>query len=105
MEHAEKHRRVITTTEIRRNLNAVLQLVRKKREHAVIEKSGSPVAVLLSISEYEQLVRYKRLATFDKLTREIGVEFERSGVSEEELLKELKETKRQVVREKYARLA
>lgn len=89
---------------MRRNLNAVIQQIRKKREPAVIEQSGLPVAVLLSIAEYEQLLRYKRLAMFDTLTREIGKEFEREGVSEEELMAELKETKRQVVKEKYARL-
>lgn len=100
-----KRRLVITTTQVRRNLNSVLQQIQRKREPAVIEKSGLPVAVMLSVSEYENLLRYKKLATFDKLTREIGKEYEHSEVDEDELLRELNETKRQITREKYARIA
>lgn len=103
--HVFKQRLVITTTEVRRNLNSVIQEIRKKREHAVIEKSGSPIAVLLPIAEYEELLRYRRLAMFDKLTREIGEEFELQNVTEQELYSDLKETKRQVVKEQYARIS
>lgn len=99
------HKRIVTTTEVRRNLNAVIQQIRKRREPAIIEKSGSPVAVLLSVAEYEQLLRYKRLAMFDRLTREFGEQVERRGLSEDELMAELEDTKREVFREKYARLA
>lgn len=102
---AINHRRVFTTTQVRRNLNAVIQQIRRRREHAIIEKSGSPVAVLLSVAEYEQLLRYKRLAMFDRLTREFGEEVERRSLSEEELMAELEDTKREVFRENYARLA
>jgi prevent-host-death family protein len=96
--------RIITTTEMRRNFNAVVQRLRKRREHAIIESSGAPVAVLLPIAEYQQLLRYKRLAAFDRLTRELGQEVERCGLSEEELMAELEETKREVFREQYGQL-
>ena len=97
--------RAITTTEVRRNLNAVIERLRRRREHAIIEQSGAAVAVLLPIAEYRQLLRYKRLAMFDRLSREFGEEVERRGLSEDELMAELEETKREVFREKYARLA
>ncbi len=98
------HKRIVTTTQIRRNLNAVIQQIHRRREHAIIEKSGSPVAVLLSVAEYEQLLRYKRLAAFDRLTRELGEQVEPRGMSETESMAELEDTKHKVFREKYARL-
>ena len=100
-----RQRRVISTTEVRRNLTSVIQRIRKRKEHAIIEQSGSPVAVILSVAEYEQLLRYKRLALFDRMTREFGEAVERRGLSENVLMAELEETKREVVREKYARPA
>ena len=51
----------ITATEMRRDFRAVVRRLRKRREHAIIESKGAPVAVLLSVAEYEQLLRYKRL--------------------------------------------
>jgi len=96
--------RVITATEMRRNFSAVVQRLRKRREHAIIQSSGAPVAVLLPIAEYEELLRYKRLVVFDRFTREFGQEVERRGVSEDDLMAELEETKREVFREHYGRI-
>lgn len=95
--------RIITATEMRRNFSAVVQRLRKRREHAIIQSGGAPVAVLLSIPEYEQLLRYKRLMVFDKFTQEFGQEVERRGLSEEEMMKDLEEAKREVFQEQYGR--
>lgn len=103
--HRAKQKRVISTTEIRRNLSEVIERLHNRSEHAIIEKSGAPVAVLLSVPEYEQLLKYKRLAIFNRLTREIGEHVEQSGLSEQELMSELEETKQEVFKEKYAGLA
>ena len=94
-------RRVITATEIRRNFSAVIRRLRRRHEHAIIESSGDPIAVLLPVAEYEQLLRYKRLMIFDKSTRELGQEVERRGLSEEQVMAELEETKREVFQEQY----
>jgi prevent-host-death family protein len=96
--------RTITATEVRRNFGAVVRRLRQHHEHAIIQSSGTPIAVLLPLSEYEQLLRYKRLAVFDQITRELGQEVERRGLSEEELMSELEETKREVFLEQYGRL-
>ena len=96
--------RTITATEMRRDFNAVVRRLRRRREHAIIQSKGAPVAVLLSVAEYEQLLRYKRLMVFDKFTREFGREVERRGLSEEQLMAELEETKHEVFRERYAGL-
>ncbi len=98
------HQRIITATEMRRNFAAVVRRLRRRREHTIIQSSGTPVAVLLPIAEYEQLLRYKRLVVFDKFTRELGQEVERRGLTEEELMNELEETKREVFAEQYGRL-
>jgi prevent-host-death family protein len=96
--------RTITATEIRRNFAAIVRRLRKHREHAIIQSSGAPVAVLLSVAEYEQLLRYKRLAIFEQFTREFGREVEKRGLTEEQLMAELEETKREVFQERYGRL-
>jgi hypothetical protein len=59
--------------------------------------------VLLTTAEYEQLLRYKRLALFDEFTRELGKEIEKRGLTEEELMADLEETKREVFEERYGR--
>ena len=101
-------KRVVTTTEIRRNLSAVLQRLRRSHDHAIIQSSGAPVAVLLSMAEYERLVAHKRrresLAAFHDFARNLGKEVERRGLTEEELLADLEETKREVFEERYGRL-
>jgi prevent-host-death family protein len=104
MRQRRSDERVVTATEMRRNFSAVVQRLQKRREHAIIQRSGAPVAVLLPIAEYEELLRYKRLMMFDKFTREFGQEVERRGLSEDDLMAELEETKREVFQEQYGRL-
>ena len=99
--------RIVTTTEIRRNLKAVLQRLRRSRDHAIIQSSGEPVAVLLSMAEYERLVVLKRregLAAFHDFAQNLGKEVERRGLTEEELLADLEKTKQEVFEERYGRL-
>lgn len=97
--------RIVTATEMRRDFSVVVRRLNKRREHALIQSKGTSVAVLLSLAEYDDLLRYKRLMVFDKFTREFGVEIEKQGLSEEEVMAELEETKREVFRERYAKLA
>jgi prevent-host-death family protein len=95
--------RTITATEIRRNFNTIIEWLHQHHEHAIIQQSGTPVAVLLPIAEYEQFLRYKRRMIFDQFTRDLGQEVEERGLSEEELMNELEETKREVFLEQYGR--
>lgn len=93
-----------TATELRRNFTAIVQKIRRKREPAIIKSGGESVAVLLSMPEYERLLRYQKLDTFNKVARKIGRDVEKSGITEEQLLEELEETKREVFQEKYGNL-
>lgn len=52
--------RIITATELRRNFSAILRRLRQRREHTVIQSSGAPVAVILSMAEYERLTARRR---------------------------------------------
>jgi len=99
---------IISVTELRRNLTAIFRQLPKRREPTIIQSSGAPVAVILSMAEYEQLVTRKRrresLAAFHDFARNLGKEVERRGLTEEELLADLEKTKRKVFKERYGRL-
>lgn len=98
--------RIITSTEMRRNFGAIVRRLGKRREHAIIQSSGTPVAVLLSMAEYEQLVAHKRRkAAFHDFARNLGREVEERGLSEEEFMADLEQTKRQAFAEQYGRPA
>jgi len=93
--------RTITATEMRRNFSAVIRRMRRRHEHTIIQRSGESVAVLLPIAEYERLMKSERLAALDDLARNLGRQVERRGLTEDELMAELEESKRQVFKERY----
>jgi|SRR3970040_1184716 len=98
--------RTITVTEIRRNFSAVVRRLRKRHEHTVVQSGGVPVAVILPVAEYEQLMAYvRRKAAFHDFARNLGREVERRGISEEEFAADLEKTKREVFAEQYGRPA
>jgi len=98
--------RIITATEVRRNFGAIVRRLGKRHEHAIIQSGGTPVAVLLSMAEYEQLVtRKRRKAAFHDFARNLGQEVEKRDLSEEEFMTDLEQTKRQVFAAQYGRPA
>src|SRR5947209_15373172 len=94
---------VIKASEGHRGFGKLLKRVYRSNEHLIVERDGFPVAVLLSYEEYERLSRERATAAFDAFSRALGREIEQQGVTEEDLLGELEETKREVYREKYGR--
>jgi len=74
-----------------------------EKEIGQAHHTTSPAVTLLPTAEYEQLLRYKRLAIFNDFTRQFGQEVERRGLTEEELMAELEVTKREVFEEQYGR--
>ncbi len=104
--HLNGRQRVITVTELRRNFTAVVRRLRQRREHTIVQSSGAPVAIILSVAEYERLVARRRAkAAFDDFSRNFGREVERHGLTEEEFMTDLEETKREVFTEQYGRPA
>jgi prevent-host-death family protein len=96
--------RIISATELRRNFSAVLRRLRQRREHTIIKSSGTPVAVILSLEEYEQLIARRRAkAAFDDFSHNFGQAVEKRGLTEEEFMADLEKTKREVFTEQYGR--
>lgn len=94
--------RTITATQVRRNFGAIVERLRKRRERAIVESSGTPIAVLLPLAEYEQLVAHKRSqAALRDLTRRLGRDVNARGISEDDLMAGLEQTKRKVFSEQY----
>jgi prevent-host-death family protein len=55
-------------TEMHRQLGQVIRKVALSDEHFVVEKGGLPVAVMLSMSEYERLVKEWKRNHVEQLT-------------------------------------
>lgn len=92
---------VVRMTELHRQLGQVIRKVALSDEHFVVEKGGLPVAVLMSMAEYKRLVKDRRLKEFEQFARALGKEAERQGLTEEQLMAELEETKQKIYREMY----
>lgn len=98
--------RIITATELRRHFGTILRRLRQRHEHTVIQSGGAPVAVILSMAEYERLTARRRAkAAFYDLSRNFGQEVEKLGLTEEEFMADLEKTKRRVFTEQYGRPA
>ena len=93
----------ITASELQRTSGSVLKRVAVGKEHVVIERAGYPVAVILSYPEYETLMRERALAIHRDLVITLGQEAERQGLTEEQLMAELEDVKRQVYEETYGK--
>jgi len=59
--------------------------------------------VLMSYQEYERLRRARSLGAYERFSQRLGREIERQGMSQEQLLAELREDRREVFEEQYGR--
>ena len=94
---------IVTASELQRASGKILRRASLGKEHLVVERDGYPVAVMLSYQEYEQLMRERALAAHRDLVVALGQEAERQGLTEEQLMKELEESKRRVYEERYGK--
>ena len=95
---------VISATEARRTFGQVIRRVYNTDQHLIVEKDGLPVLAILSINDYEDLMRERGLKAFNKFTQAFGREVEKRGLSEEELMQAVEESKEEVYRETYGDL-
>lgn len=91
----------IGVSEGRQAMGQLVERVYHSDEHLIVEQDGLPVAVLLSYEEYEKLRQAGAVASFERFSRDFGQEAERQGLTESELLEELKEVRQQVYLERY----
>ena len=94
---------VVKASELQRASGKVLRRVAVGKEHLVVERDGYPVAVMMSYAEYEQLMRERALAWHRDLVHALGREVERQGLTEDQLMQELEESKRRAYKERYGR--
>ena len=95
------HQAIVSATEGHRSFGKLLKRVFRSDEHLIVERDGFPVAVLMSYQEYEKLRGQQAVDAFQRFSRELGREVERQGVTEEELLEELKQTRGEVFEDTY----
>lgn len=101
MAHKLPVQRFIRVTEVRKHLGPILNRVFRGEEHLVIEKSGMPVAAVISMKDYEQYRRYMVQELHRDLGRKLGVEAEKQALSEEELIASMEDDRRAVYEEMY----
>ncbi len=92
---------IVKASEGHRSFGKLLRRVFRSDEHLIVERDGYPVAVILSYQEYEKLRREQAVAAFDRFSRAFGKELEERGISEEELMADLEEAKREVFDKQY----
>ncbi len=92
---------VIHASELHRAAGKMLKRVALQDEHLVVERDGYPVAVLLSYSEYEDLMHLRALAAHRELVQSLSQEAEHQGLTEEQLMAELDQDKRAAYKAAY----
>lgn len=92
---------VIPASEGHRSFGKLLKRVYQSDEHLIVERDSFPVAVIMSYQEYEKMRRDQSLAAFENFSRELGREVERRGLTEEEVMNMLEESKKAVYEEQY----
>ena len=91
----------INASEGHRAFGQLLKRVYNTNEHLIVERDGFPVAVILSYQEYKTLMRERALADFEQLGRDMGKQAEAQGLTEDQLMAQLEETKKQVYPKTY----
>ena len=95
---------IVRASEGHRNFGKLLRRVYGSDEHLVIERDGFPMAVMMSYQEYQRYQRYLKLKKHRQMVRQVAAEAEKQGLTEDQLFRELKETRQEIFREKYDRL-
>jgi prevent-host-death family protein len=97
-------RTTIPASEAHRGFGKLLKRVYGSDEHLIIERDGFPMAVLMSYQEYEQYRRHLAQQHLVELGKKVGAEAEKQGLTEEQLFKEIKETRQKLFKEHYGHL-
>src|SRR5260370_4621613 len=100
----------ISSTQAQRQFGDVLRRVHSGQEHIVVEQNGLPLAVLISVHDYDELMqerelREEREKRAVELSRKFGDEAKRRGITEEQLPDNLQGTKQTDYREKNGNTA
>src|SRR5260221_14613650 len=91
----------ISSTNAQRQFGDVIRRAHSGEEHIIVQQNGLPLVAMISISEYDDLMeererREAREKRAEELSRKFGAEAKRRGITEEQLLENLEETKKEV---------
>lgn len=84
----EKMPKTVTSTELQKNIDIVINWARVGHEIVIVESSGQPMIVILPFDEYQDYLKYKekqqtREMRFERL-RQLAEQNATYGLSEEE---------------------
>ena len=100
----------INATIAHRQFGDLIKRAFSGKEHFIVEKEGLPVVAILSMTEYDELMKereqyeqekQRRLKQFEEAARAIGREVERRGLSEEDVDAIVENVRQKRYEEKY----
>lgn len=95
----EKTQNTISAVQARIHFGEIIEKAYVNREQVVVEKDGIPMVVILSFPQYEQLLKEAKLARFERVSRESGLDAERRGLTEEQVEQEVNAIRESFYRE------
>jgi prevent-host-death family protein len=98
----------ISSTNAQRQFGEVMRRAYSGEEHIVVQQNGLSLVVMLSINEYDELMKERELREerekrAEVLSRKFGEEAQRRGITEEQLLENLNDTNNEVYQERYGK--
>jgi len=90
----------ITATEARTRFGEVIRRVYRGGETLIVERSGSPVVVILPVPEYHTVQTWKQ-ARFAQAVRAAAQEAEEQRLTEKQVERQVREVREEVYRERY----
>ena len=95
--------KTIKATDARIHFGDILKRAFKGDEQFVVEKDGLPIAVIISMADYENYRRALALENLRKLNQELNKEVIARGITEEQLIRGVEKTKHEVFEEQYGK--
>ncbi|MBM4459387.1 MAG: type II toxin-antitoxin system Phd/YefM family antitoxin [Chloroflexi bacterium] len=94
-------RNTVSATQARLRFNEIIKKASTEPKPIFVEKAGAPTVVILSLSQYEELIREARIGRFVRLSRVAGIDAERQGLTEEWLEEEMAQVRDRVYQRHY----
>lgn len=99
----------IPSTQAQRKFGDLIRRVFSAKEHVIVEKDGLPVMAIIPMEEYQRYLRDRQERAelsrrFTEAARQIGQEAQRQGYTEEQMMEDMKEIRRQLFREHYGEI-
>lgn len=93
----------VRSTDLQRKFRDVINRAGSGREHIIVERDGLPVIAMISMAEYDQLMRERelRIKRFNDAARALNKEANEHGVTEEQILEGSDDIREELFREQY----